>query len=139
RARPDFADELRGAYLRESGDEMLPLVLRFYECYRAYVRGKVNSLLSDDEHAEPRERRKAATDARRYFALAAAYARERLPTALVVMSGLSGVGKSYIADALAGRLGAVILSTDRLRNPREATSAQRDSGFDEGIYAPESR
>src|SRR5260370_30114346 len=98
-ARPDFADELRGAYLRASGDETLPLVLHFYECYRAYVRGKVNSLLSEDEHAAPRERRKAATDARRYFSLAAAYARERRPAALVVMAGMSGVGKSYLDDA----------------------------------------
>ena len=42
-----MSDELVGLYLEMSGDSTLPLVLGFYKCYRAYVRGKVEGFLLD--------------------------------------------------------------------------------------------
>ena len=42
-----LSDELLGAYIGATGDSTLPLVLPFYKCYRAYVRGKVDGFQLD--------------------------------------------------------------------------------------------
>ena len=39
----DFSEHLLKKYLSASNDEYLPDLLNFYKCYRAYVRGKINS------------------------------------------------------------------------------------------------
>src|SRR6185295_15826955 len=39
RGRRDISDDLLGRYLSYTFDSTLPLLLPFYKCYRAYVRG----------------------------------------------------------------------------------------------------
>jgi aminoglycoside phosphotransferase family enzyme len=48
-------------------------LLNFYKCYRAYVRGKVESFKLDDPYIPEVETAKVSTAARSYFQLAESY------------------------------------------------------------------
>ncbi len=139
RGRRDLSDELMGRYLAATMDGTLPLVLPLYKCYRAYVRGKVDGFQLDQPEIDEKQRQQVAEGARRYFELAHRYATERTPRALIITVGVSGSGKSYLANALAARMGAVILSSDVVRkrllgiDPTEPHIVPVDAG----IYQPE--
>jgi aminoglycoside phosphotransferase family enzyme len=75
--RPDLASAFVDRYVSASGDDGLRDVLDFYLCYRAYVRGKVESLSLDEPGFSAEAYESATLRARRYFALAERYA-ERL-------------------------------------------------------------
>lgn len=133
RGRADLADELIGAYIDTTRDETLPLVLPFYRCYRTYVRGKVESFRSSEDEVPAAERDASADRARASFDLAARYASERHPPMVIVMVGLAGSGKSHLANALGGRIGAAIVSSDAIR--REASGgASQSAAYGEGAY-----
>jgi hypothetical protein len=140
RGRRDLADEFLAAYLAAAGDETLPLVLDFYRCYRAYVRGKVEWMVRS-QSSDAAERTAADARGARYFELSESYASLRGGPHLVLMAGLSGSGKSFVAGAVAARIGAVVLSSDRLR--RAALAVPQDAALkaapDAGAYAPEAR
>jgi aminoglycoside phosphotransferase family enzyme len=72
--REDLGEHLIRAYVEESGDHEIMEVLDFYKCYRAYVRGKVESFRLDDPHIPEREKKEALKRAQRYFGLAHRYA-----------------------------------------------------------------
>ena len=72
--REDLSDRLIHAYVGESGDYELMDVLDFYKCYRAYVRGKVESFRLDDPHIPGGEKKEALKRAQKYFSLAHRYA-----------------------------------------------------------------
>jgi aminoglycoside phosphotransferase family enzyme len=72
--REDLSGHLIRAYVGESGDQELMEVLDFYKCYRAYVRGKVESFRRDDPHIAEGEKKEALRRAQRYFSLAHRYA-----------------------------------------------------------------
>jgi len=72
--REDLSEHLIGAYVGESGDHESMEVLDFYKCYRAYVRGKVESFRLDDPHIPGREKEEALKRAQEYFNLARRYA-----------------------------------------------------------------
>jgi len=64
---------LVNAYVGLSHDEELLKLLNFYKCYRAYVRGKVESFKLDDPYIPEEEKAKVLTAARSYFQLAESY------------------------------------------------------------------
>ncbi len=72
--REDLGEHLIRAYVRESGDHGIMEVLDFYKCYRAYVRGKVESFRLDDPHIPEGEKKEALKRAQKYFGLARRYA-----------------------------------------------------------------
>jgi aminoglycoside phosphotransferase family enzyme len=72
--REDLSEHLIGAYIGESGDHELMEVLDFYKCYRAYVRGKVESFRLDDPYIPEGEKKEALKRAEKYFGLAHRYA-----------------------------------------------------------------
>ena len=72
--RSDLADYFIERYLAYSKDHKLILLLAFYKCYRAYVRGKVVSFRLDDANLSESEKASAITEAQAYFKLAAKYA-----------------------------------------------------------------
>lgn len=72
-SREDLSDHLIQAYIGESGDHELMELLNFYKCYRAYVRGKVESFRLDDPNIPQEEKEEALKRARRYFDLAHHY------------------------------------------------------------------
>ena len=115
RGRRDLSDELMGRYLSYTLDSTLPLLLPFYKCYRAYVRGKVDGFQLDQPEISDEQKAAVTADARRYFALADSYATQPVPHALMITIGVTGSGKSYLANALAAHVGAVILSSDVTR------------------------
>ncbi|MBI2850758.1 MAG: gluconokinase [Chloroflexi bacterium] len=73
--RLDLSKSFIDDYVSFSGDEELLKLLDFYKCYRAYVRGKVDSFDSDDPLITAEEREKALAAARKYFELAESYIR----------------------------------------------------------------
>ncbi|PIV20246.1 MAG: hypothetical protein COS40_13330 [Deltaproteobacteria bacterium CG03_land_8_20_14_0_80_45_14] len=72
--RQDLSGHLIRAFIGESGDHELMEVLDFYKCYRAYVRGKVESFRLDDFHIPEEEKKEALKRAQKYFNLAHRYA-----------------------------------------------------------------
>ena len=72
--REDLSEHLVRAYISESGDYELTEVLDFYKCYRAYVRGKVESFRLDDPNIPEEGKREALRRAQIYFNLAQRYA-----------------------------------------------------------------
>jgi aminoglycoside phosphotransferase family enzyme len=72
--REDLSQHLIQTYISNSGDYDLPKVLDFYKCYRAYVRGKVESFRLDDPNIPEVEKGKALNRAQKYFELAHRYA-----------------------------------------------------------------
>ena len=73
-------EELAKAYEEEyknyTRDEDFEVMLPFFKCYRAYVRGKVNSFLLDDPHLPEEEKEKAKERAKKFFKLAKRYAEQ---------------------------------------------------------------
>jgi aminoglycoside phosphotransferase family enzyme len=69
----DLSRHLVNTYVGLSRDEELLKLLDFYKCYRAYVRGKVESFKLDDPYIPEEEKAKVLTAARSYFQLAESY------------------------------------------------------------------
>jgi aminoglycoside phosphotransferase family enzyme len=72
--REDLSHHLIRTYIPKSGDYELPKILDFYKCYRAYVRGKVESFRLDDPNIPDGEKKEALQRAKKYFSLAHHYA-----------------------------------------------------------------
>ncbi len=64
---------LVNAYVELSHDAELLKLLDFYKCYRAYVRGKVESFKLDDPYIPQEEKDKVLNAAQGYFQLAESY------------------------------------------------------------------
>jgi aminoglycoside phosphotransferase family enzyme len=71
--QPDLSQHLVDTYVGLSHDEELLSLLDFYKCYRAYVRGKVESFKLDDPLISRSENAKASESAQSYFQLAESY------------------------------------------------------------------
>ncbi len=72
--REDLSEHLIRTYIATSGDHDILEALDFYRCYRAYVRGKVESFQWEDSNMPEREREDAFRRAKKYFSLAQRYA-----------------------------------------------------------------
>jgi hypothetical protein len=95
-----------------------------------------------DEPEVPEEQRRAArVRAQAYFALAHRYATARQPQTLVMMIGLAGSGKSYVASAIACRVGGAVVSSDVVRREAAAMDAAPRPGvpYGAGAYSSEAR
>ncbi len=114
--RVDLAERLLASYARAADDFDLYTVVDFYESYRAFVRGKVSSMLARDDGADATSRRRAEEEARRYFLLALSSDRQSLlRPALLAVGGVIASGKSTIADRLSMELSAPVVEADRTR------------------------
>lgn len=71
--RAGLSRHLVDTYVGLSQDEELLKLLDFYKCYRAYVRGKVESFKLDDPYISEEEKAKVLTAAQSYFQLAESY------------------------------------------------------------------
>jgi uncharacterized protein len=124
-------------YLAESGDYGACRVLDVYEAHRALVRAKVAAIGSADP-AQAREIGRACREVEAYVGTALAALAPGQPL-LVLVGGLSGSGKTWLASRLAPMLGAIHLRSDverkRLAGLRE--TARTGSPVRRGIYAPD--
>lgn len=139
RGRADLARYLIDRYVEASGDTELPMLLDFYKCYRAYVRGKVACFTSSDPALEDSARRAQRNQARHYFGLAYWYAGGELRPPLVVVYGLMGSGKTHVAGFLRDSFGWHMLSTDAVR--KQISGIGEDTRvwvpYNVGLYSPE--
>lgn len=131
--RVDLSAALLKYYIEFSGDSDIPLVLRFYKSYRAYVRGKVMSFMLDEEEVPQEQKAKALATARHYFGLAYSYFMQ--PT-LIIMSGLIGTGKTMVATRLSEAIGAKIIRSDVVRKKLAGVplDEHRYEEFGKGLY-----
>jgi len=136
--RADLSRAFVDRYISSSNDRGLADLLKFYKCYRAYVRGKVGSFKYDDTYLSPREKQQTLESTRAYFDLAESYCRTR--PLLFITVGLVGSGKSTLAEALAKRLGLTVISSDKVRkNLASIPLTERHyNEMDTGIYSVES-
>ena len=112
-------------YLAESGDYEACRLLPLYEAHRSLVRAKVTALAGDERVAD--HVRTAQTSL------------ERPRPQLILVSGLSGSGKTWLAKRLAPRLEAIHLRSDveRKRLAGVADMAHSDSAVGAGLYVPQ--
>lgn len=136
---PDYAEVFVHAYIGYSGDSEVSLLLDFYRCYYAYVRGKVISFRIDDRGIPEAQRQEAVAEALRYFELSYSYAARLEKPTLILMAGLMGTGKSVLAQCIAPRLGAEVVRTDVIRKEmlRIAPAERHHEEFNVGIYSEE--
>jgi aminoglycoside phosphotransferase family enzyme/predicted kinase len=113
--RRDFSREIAARMADALRDNEMLDLMDFYKCYRAYVRGKVESFHQARTEVSETEKKKSRTQARRYFRLALRYAVcGSKPTVLIVMGRIAS-GKSMLAHALGHELDCEVISSDRVR------------------------
>jgi len=115
RGFPDLANLVFNRYFDETDNEDGLVLLPYLMAVRAAVRAHVTAT-QIEESGDPSG--KLAGEARAYFDLATDLLVER-PARLVAIGGLSGSGKSTVAETLAGHFGAPpgarIVESDRIR------------------------
>jgi uncharacterized protein len=133
--RADLRREALQAWLEVSGDFEAVALLPYFELYRALVRAKVAALRGQQARGQAAG---AATLAHQYLDWAVAQV-ERPRPRLVVMAGLSGSGKTWLARRIAARCEALIVRSD-IERKRLAGLQPLDtsaSAPDAGIYSRE--
>ena len=101
---------LLNRYLEITGDYAgLPL-LDYYRLYRAMVRAKV-AIIQSTQEIPAKQRRIQQDIGDRYIRYGLRLAERKTPS-LIIMHGLSGSGKSFLASQLAGALPAIVIRSD---------------------------
>ncbi|HSE84542.1 MAG TPA: AAA family ATPase [Thermodesulfobacteriota bacterium] len=137
--RSEFADFILSEISKRMDDKTIFEVIDFYKCYRAYVRGKVESIKGHEPEVSEEDRKASREMAKKYFRLALKYSLFGSKPAFIVIFGLIGTGKSTLAEALSRELSFEVISSDRVR--KEITGAgfteKRYEDFDKGMYSRE--
>ena len=134
RGRKDLGNAFLNTYIEQTGDWEGLQVLPLYLSRQAYVRAKVTSFLLDDPGVPQDAKQEAAKVASDYYRQAWEYTKTNQGQ-LILMSGLSGSGKSTVARHLARRLGAIHLRSDAIRKHLAGISLEQ-KGEDE-LYTSE--
>lgn len=134
RGRKDFSNIFLNTYLEQTGDWEGLQVLPLYLSRQAYVRAKVNSMLLDDANITQEDKQIATQTATNYYRLAWEYTRSSQGR-LILMSGLSGSGKTTVAKQLAKKLNAIHIRSDAVRKHIAEISLD-ERGGDE-LYTPQ--
>lgn len=131
-----LARDLIASYSAQAEDSDLLTLLPFYACYRAYVRGKVSSLKSQESEVPLTERENARTEAQQAFRLAYRYARGARTPALIVVCGRIGTGKSTVAAFLNEHTGFSVWNSDVVRKKLAGLppTARGGGAYQTGIY-----
>jgi uncharacterized protein len=134
RGRQDLGNAFLNTYIEQTGDWEGLQVLPLYLSRQAYVRAKVTSFLLDDLGVPAAEKEKAKETAAHYYKMAWEYTKGRQGT-LILMSGVSGSGKSTVARSLARRTGALHIRSDAVRKHLGGIPLYERGGAD--LYSPE--
>jgi aminoglycoside phosphotransferase family enzyme/predicted kinase len=113
KGRSDLGNLFLRNAARELGDSGMLKVSDFYKCYRAFVRGKVESIQATEK--ETKDLQKHEKQAQRYFRLALKYAVNGSEPLILVVMGRVGTGKSTLAKRLATELNWPVLCSDEIR------------------------
>jgi uncharacterized protein len=131
---PDLANAFLNTYVEQTGDWEGLQVLPLYLSRQAYVRAKVTSFLLDDPNIPDTAKEEAAKTAAAYYKQAYDYTQPQQGK-LILMSGVSGSGKSTTAKYLARKLPAIQIRSDAVRKHLGGISLQERGGDD--LYTAE--
>jgi aminoglycoside phosphotransferase family enzyme/predicted kinase len=119
-----LANLVMNRYLDETDDEEGVCLLPFFMAIRATVRAHVTATQAEEPGQDTGT---LIGEARSYFDLAHSLLQDR-PPRLVAIGGLSGSGKTTVADGLAAKIGAApgarIVESDRIRKSLHGVSAE---------------
>jgi aminoglycoside phosphotransferase family enzyme/predicted kinase len=132
--RKDLSNAYLNTYVEQTGDWEGLQVLPIYLNRQSYVRAKVTSFLLDDPSVPVAVKEEAAKTAAQYYKLAWEYTQPKQGQ-LILMSGVSGSGKSTMARYLARQLGAIHIRSDAVRK-HLAGIPLLERGSDK-VYTPE--
>ncbi len=123
---PELASRLVNTYLEESGDYEGLRLLPEYAAYRALVRAKI-ALMQDNKEKFSQ-----------YWVLARNFVYPKKKGELVLVYGLSGSGKSTVAQMLSDTTGGIRLRSDTERKRMFNISSQHGQVVNKDVlYAPE--
>jgi aminoglycoside phosphotransferase family enzyme/predicted kinase len=138
RERHDLAAHFLNRYLECTGDYEGVALLDLYFVYRCLVRAKVSAILSrerDSDNASDND----ITEAQQYVDLARRQI-SKSPPIMIILSGLSGSGKTWVSGQLMAALPAIRIRSDierkRMFGLHEAEDS--DSAVGAGIYTEQS-
>ncbi|MEG4988612.1 AAA family ATPase [Microcoleus sp. BR0-C5] len=134
RGRRDLGNIFLNTYIEQTGDWEGVQLLPLYLSRQAYVRAKVTSLMLDDTSIPTAEKAQILQTAAHYYKLAWEYTKTHRGK-LILMSGLSGSGKSTAARYLARRTGAIHIRSDAVRKHLGGISLNERGGQD--LYSDE--
>ena len=134
RGKQDFGNVFLNTYAETTGDWEGLQVLPLYLSRQAYVRAKVTSFLLDDPAIPQNDKDEAQKSASDYYTLAWKYTQNKQGK-LILMSGLSGSGKSTVAKNLAQEINAIHIRSDAVRKHLAGISIKEKG--DNSIYSPE--
>ncbi|WP_231496478.1 bifunctional aminoglycoside phosphotransferase/ATP-binding protein [Rhodococcus sp. UNC363MFTsu5.1] len=129
--RPDLAQEVVGRYRDLAADTAPHSLVHHYTAYRALVRAKVDCI----QHAQGVEH--AGLSATRHTMLSLEHLRASA-VRLALVGGLPGTGKSTLATRLAEAVGAVVVSSDSVRDElqRSGEIGGEPGAYRRGLYSP---
>lgn len=135
--RRDLADFVVLEVSKRMSDDTIFEVIDFYKCYRAFVRGKVESLKSEEPNLPKREARSSHKRATDYFRRSLQYALFGSRPALIVIFGMIGTGKSTLAELISRELNCDVIVSDKVRKEilGIAPTERRYESFHKGIYS----
>jgi len=138
RGAPALAWSLLDEYLTRTGDFEGLALLRLYGVYRALVRAKVTALQLEDPDITADKRQALAGEIADYLRLAHDLTRPSAPQ-LIITVGVSGSGKSWLAEQVLSHCGMIRLRSDVERKRLFDLNSDQDSrsGLSTGIYSQE--
>ncbi|RWQ31928.1 MAG: aminoglycoside phosphotransferase [Mesorhizobium sp.] len=135
RGFPELANLVANRYLDEADDEDGFILLPFFMAMRAAVRAHVTATQIEEGNADSD---RLITEARSYFELARTLLQPR-PPRLIAIGGLSGSGKTAVAEAFAAHVGAPpgarIVESDRIRKAMHGVPVE--TKLPDRAYRPE--
>lgn len=117
----DFRDQRQlkrmvlSLYLSRTNDYNALKLLAFYQVYRALVRAKITALRAAQLPIDSLDFKLKMQKTTEYVNLAHQYSQRNLAPKLILLQGVSGSGKSHLANALLDIIDAIVISSDRTR------------------------
>ncbi len=109
--KPHYATHLLNYYLEKTGDYSGLHVLKFYLLYRAMVRAKVTALRLKQLEPSTKDYKHDLLELKNYLQLACNYIKPH-KTFIAITHGISGSGKSWLANQLADKINAIVIRSD---------------------------
>jgi aminoglycoside phosphotransferase family enzyme len=117
RGRSDLGERLLRRYAMLTDDYALYGVVDYHMLHRALVRAGVAALAASQPEITGSQRRDAAASARRHVEWMRAWIERPRRSDVLMTTGLSGTGKSTVANEAGDAIDAVVISSDRVRKP----------------------
>ncbi|GAB6034352.1 bifunctional aminoglycoside phosphotransferase/ATP-binding protein [Galenea microaerophila] len=111
RKQPLLANQILNQYLQQTGDYLGLQLLPFYQVYRNLVRAKITALRAQ-QLTQQIEIQQTLKRAHHFILQAETIAYQLRQPQLILMQGISGSGKSYVAEKIAPTVQGIVISSD---------------------------